>query len=76
MCTYSMILWNVNSDASKRRRGMACPHCGSSNTEIRRERIGTSFKSTGKGRNYSSQSNTSYRTVGFCKKCGYTFLPI
>lgn len=53
---------------------IGCPRCNSSKTEFRRERIGTSSKSTGKGRNYTSQSNTSYRTVGFCKECGYTWI--
>lgn len=44
-----------------------CPQCGSSNIQFKREKQG---EVRGKKSN-----RTIYRTVGFCKDCGYTWYP-
>ncbi len=61
--------------------GGCCPKCGSSKIGFKRERIGTNSRSTsrkkyvGTGRKGSYSSTASYRTVGLCQNCGYTWEP-
>lgn len=58
-----------------------CPKCGSPKIDFKRERIGTTSHSTsrkkaiGSGRKGQSVSHSSYRTIGLCKNCGFTWNP-
>ncbi len=58
-----------------------CPKCGSTKINFKRERIGTATQSisrknvVGSGRKGQSVSQASYRTVGLCQNCGYTWNP-
>lgn len=62
-------------------QGGACPKCGNNNVTFKRERVGTATKSSsqkniiGSGRTGHSVSHSSYRTVGVCQNCGYTWNP-
>ena len=58
-----------------------CPKCGNSKITFKRERVGTSKQSRsrknyiGTGRQGQSVSQSTYRTVGVCQNCGYTWNP-
>lgn len=53
-----------------------CPKCNSSRICFKREQVSTySQTQVRKQRGGSSTSRTSYRTVGLCQKCGYTWDP-
>ena len=61
--------------------GACCPQCGSSKIGFKRERTGTNSKSSsrkkyvGTGRKGTYNSTASYRTIGLCQNCGYTWSP-
>lgn len=57
-----------------------CPNCGSSNAKFRREFCGSQTTSSyghlhglGYGRRVSSRES-SYKTIGFCPDCGYSWV--
>lgn len=50
-----------------------CPNCNSEEVVFKRERVGTQSNSIGYKGCRTSASQTNYRTIGFCKNCGYTF---
>lgn len=57
-----------------------CPNCGSDNAKFRREFAGSQTTSSyghlhglGYGRRVSSRES-SYKTVGFCPDCGYSWV--
>lgn len=58
-----------------------CPKCGNSSITFKRERIETTTQRIsrknilGTGRTGQSVSRSTYRTVGFCRNCGYTWNP-
>ena len=58
-----------------------CPKCGNSKIAFKRERVGTATQSRsrknyiGTDRQGQSVSQTTYRTVGVCQNCGYTWTP-
>lgn len=58
-----------------------CPKCGSTKINFKRERVGSSSQSSsrkkyvGNGRKGQSVSKSSYRTIGLCQNCGYTWNP-
>lgn len=58
-----------------------CPKCGNSRITFKRERVGTATQSRSR-KNYISTggqgrsvSQSTYRTVGICQSCGYTWDP-
>ena len=58
-----------------------CPKCGNSKITFKRERVGTKTQTRsrknyiGSGRQSQSASQSSYRTIGLCQNCGYTWDP-
>lgn len=58
-----------------------CPKCSSSKISFKRERTSTSTNTTskknyvGSGRKSHSVSQSSYRTIGVCQNCGFTWNP-
>ncbi len=58
-----------DSDAGK------CPKCGNSKIEYNREQIATTTKSKRKGKKGRTVSTASYKTVGVCQNCGYSWNP-
>ncbi len=58
-----------------------CPKCSNSNITFKRERVGTErqYRSRknyiGTGRQGKSISRSTYRTIGVCQSCGYTWNP-
>lgn len=58
-----------------------CPKCGSSNIDFEREKVATErqYRSrknyVGSGRHGKSVSQSTYRTIGVCQHCGYTWNP-
>ena len=70
-------LQEKNADAT----AGTCPKCGSTKISFKRERVAVSTKSSsrskalGTGRNGSAYSQSSYRTIGLCQNCGFTWNP-
>lgn len=73
---------NVTQQSSKSDTFVGkCPNCGSTNINFKRERIETTTQSIsrksalGLERKGQSVSQATYRTVGLCQNCGYTWNP-
>lgn len=71
---------NSNNNSTESSMG-TCPKCGHNKITFKRERISTATQSTsrknyvGNGRTGHSVSQSSYRTVGVCQNCGFTWNP-
>ena len=71
---------NANDQAQSGGNG-CCPKCGSPKIGFKRERAGTNAKASsrkkyiGTGRKGTYNSSASYRTIGLCQSCGYTWSP-
>lgn len=70
-----------DSDSGDNEEGACCPKCGATKINFKRERTGTTGRSSSKSKLFTSgrkgryTSQTSYRTIGICQKCGYSWIP-
>lgn len=68
-------------EMNKSTKAGACPQCGSTKINFKRERVASTSRSSsrkkyvGNGRKGQSVSQSSYRTIGLCQNCGYTWNP-